>query len=129
MKPSASTNLHSQATAYARLAELEAVKAGSVRGSVEEENLNYEFGDFSVLPVSAESAGFLPDRKGHKISLNHKSYIKCCFSSIMFVCTCILKATRYYFGVSLSHVLLLGSFGCMCFCELLSLASKLLMFI
>lgn len=63
LKPSASTNLHSQATAYARLAELEAVKAGSVRGSVEEENLNYEFGDFSVLPVSAESAGFLPDRK------------------------------------------------------------------
>ncbi|XVF62981.1 hypothetical protein PTKIN_Ptkin09bG0052300 [Pterospermum kingtungense] len=62
-KSSASTNLHSQATAYARLAESEAVKAGSVRCNVEEENLNYEFGDLSVLPVSAESAGFLPDRK------------------------------------------------------------------
>ncbi|XVF62986.1 hypothetical protein PTKIN_Ptkin09bG0052800 [Pterospermum kingtungense] len=63
VKSPASTNLHSQATAYARLAESEAVKTGSVRCNVEEENLNYEFGDFSVLPVSAESAGFLPGRK------------------------------------------------------------------
>ncbi|XP_039071192.1 sec-independent protein translocase protein TatB-like isoform X2 [Hibiscus syriacus] len=58
-----STDLHSQATAYARLAESEALKAGSVRCNVEEENLKYEFGDFPVLPVSAESAGLLPDRK------------------------------------------------------------------
>ncbi|XWS08866.1 hypothetical protein CRYUN_Cryun40dG0037200 [Craigia yunnanensis] len=63
LKSLAPTDLHSQATVYARLAESEAVKAGSARCSVEEENLNYEFGDFSVLPVSAESAGFLPDRK------------------------------------------------------------------
>ncbi|MFQ6628278.1 hypothetical protein Gotur_006785 [Gossypium turneri] len=62
-KSSASTDLHSKATAYARLAESEAVKAGSGRFSVEDENLNYEIGDFSVLPVSAESAGLLPDRK------------------------------------------------------------------
>ncbi|XP_022721837.1 uncharacterized protein LOC111279186 isoform X2 [Durio zibethinus] len=38
-----SNDLHSQATVYARLAESEAVKAGSVRCSIEEENLNYEF--------------------------------------------------------------------------------------
>ncbi|KAH1096354.1 hypothetical protein J1N35_013275 [Gossypium stocksii] len=62
-KSSASTDLHSKATAYARLAESEAVKAGSGRFNVEDENLNYEIGDFSVLPVSAESAGLLPDRK------------------------------------------------------------------
>lgn len=62
-KSLASTDLHSKATAYARLAESEAVKAGSGRFSVEDENLNYEIGDFSVLPVSAESAGLLPDRK------------------------------------------------------------------
>ncbi|KAE8677653.1 magnesium transporter MRS2-I-like [Hibiscus syriacus] len=58
-----STDLRSQATAYARLAESAALKAGSVRSNVEEESLKYEFGDFSVLPVSAESAGLLPDRK------------------------------------------------------------------
>lgn len=62
-KSLASTDLHSKATAYARLAESEAVKAGSGRFSVEDENLNYEIGDFSVLPISAESAGLLPDRK------------------------------------------------------------------
>ncbi|KAK8682220.1 hypothetical protein V6N13_054613 [Hibiscus sabdariffa] len=60
---SAATDLHSQATAYARLAESEALKDGSVRCDVVEGNLKYEFGDFSVLPVSAESAGLLPDRK------------------------------------------------------------------
>ncbi|XP_022739470.1 uncharacterized protein LOC111291747 isoform X2 [Durio zibethinus] len=62
-KSFASTDLHGQATIYARLAESEAVKAGSARCSIEEENLNHESVDFSVLPVSAESAGFLPDRK------------------------------------------------------------------
>ncbi|XWS53880.1 hypothetical protein CRYUN_Cryun10bG0038200 [Craigia yunnanensis] len=68
LKSLASTDLHSQATVYARLAESEAVKAGSARCSVEDENPNYELGGFSILPVSAESAGFLPDRKGHKTS-------------------------------------------------------------
>ncbi|XP_021290750.1 uncharacterized protein LOC110421478 isoform X2 [Herrania umbratica] len=63
VKSLASTNLHSQATAYARLAESEAVKADSVKCSIEEENLNYEFGDFTVLPVSAKDAGFVADRK------------------------------------------------------------------
>ncbi|GMJ01925.1 mitochondrial TatB-like [Hibiscus trionum] len=63
LKPLASTDLHSQATAYARLAESEAVKSGSVGCGVKEENLNYEFGDFPVLPVSAESAKLLPERK------------------------------------------------------------------
>ncbi|GMI64215.1 mitochondrial TatB-like [Hibiscus trionum] len=62
-KSFSSTDLHSQATAYARLAESESLKAGSVRCDVQEEDLKYEFGDFSVLPVSAETAGLLPDRK------------------------------------------------------------------
>ncbi|XVE81742.1 hypothetical protein DITRI_Ditri15bG0089700 [Diplodiscus trichospermus] len=63
LKSLASTDLHIQTTVCARLAESEAAQAGSARCSVEEEDLNYEFGDFSFLPVSAESAGFLPDRK------------------------------------------------------------------
>ncbi|XVE65911.1 hypothetical protein DITRI_Ditri08aG0037800 [Diplodiscus trichospermus] len=63
LKSLASTDLHSQATVYARLAESEPIKAGSARCSVEEGHLNYEFGDFSILPVSAEAAGFLPVRK------------------------------------------------------------------
>lgn len=63
LKSLTSTDLHSQATVYARLAESEAVKTGFAKCSVEEENLSDEFVDFSVLPVSAESAGFLPDHK------------------------------------------------------------------
>lgn len=55
-----STMLHSQATAYAKLAESEAVKAASYKGTLEQENLSDESVDFPVIPVSAESAGFLP---------------------------------------------------------------------
>ncbi|OMO54734.1 hypothetical protein CCACVL1_27612 [Corchorus capsularis] len=62
-KSLASTDLHSRATAYARLAESEALKASSASCSLEEENVNHEFGDITVLPVSAESAGFIPERK------------------------------------------------------------------
>ncbi|OMO95598.1 hypothetical protein COLO4_15774 [Corchorus olitorius] len=62
-KSLASTDLHSRATAYARLAESEALKASSASCGVEEENVNQEFGDITVLPVSAESAGFIPERK------------------------------------------------------------------
>ncbi|GLT29193.1 hypothetical protein SLA2020_040740 [Shorea laevis] len=58
-----STILHSQATAYARLAESEAVKAAFLKINVEQENLKGDNVDFSVIPVSAESAGFLPNRK------------------------------------------------------------------
>ncbi|XVF28712.1 hypothetical protein REPUB_Repub15cG0053700 [Reevesia pubescens] len=74
LKSLASTDLHSQATVYPRLAESGAVKAGSARCSVEEENLNYEFGDFSILPVSAESAGFLQDRKAGSYIIHLDSF-------------------------------------------------------
>ncbi|TXG49288.1 hypothetical protein EZV62_025163 [Acer yangbiense] len=62
-KPSGSVHIHSQATAYARLAESEAVKCGSSKSSVDEENFN--FGDclFTILPVSAESTRMLPHLK------------------------------------------------------------------
>ncbi|XP_062150054.1 uncharacterized protein LOC133858591 isoform X2 [Alnus glutinosa] len=57
-------DLHSQATAYARLAESEAIKTGSLESSTEKENLNDEASLFTILPVSAESTGMLPERKG-----------------------------------------------------------------
>lgn len=55
--------MHSQATAYARLAESEAIKTGSLESSTEKENLNDEASLFTILPVSAESTGMLPERK------------------------------------------------------------------
>lgn len=64
VKPSASLDLHSQATAYARLAESEAVKSGSLKSILEKENSENEAALFTVLPVSAESTGMLPGRKG-----------------------------------------------------------------
>jgi len=56
-------DLHSQATAYARLAE--AIKTGSLESSTEKENLNDEASLFTIHPVSAESTGMLPERKGN----------------------------------------------------------------
>lgn len=60
-----SVDLHSQATAYARLAESEAIKTGSLESSTEKENLNDEASLFTILPVSAESTGMLAERKGN----------------------------------------------------------------
>ncbi|KAL9408226.1 hypothetical protein AB3S75_046725 [Citrus x aurantiifolia] len=62
LKPSGPLHLHSQATAYARLAESEAVKSGSLKSSADQESFNLE-ASFTVLPVSAESTGMLPNRK------------------------------------------------------------------
>ncbi|XP_031272357.1 uncharacterized protein LOC116130818 [Pistacia vera] len=62
-KPYGSLDLHSQATAFARLAESEAVKSGSLKSIAEKENSEDEAGLFTVLPVSAESTGMLPNRK------------------------------------------------------------------
>lgn len=58
-----SVNLQSQATAYARLAESEAIRTDSLKSNAEKENLNDEASLFAILPVSAESAGLLPKRK------------------------------------------------------------------
>ncbi|CAL8992238.1 unnamed protein product [Prunus brigantina] len=62
-RTSDSPNLHSQATVYAKLAESDAVKTGSLKSSAEQENLKDESGLFVVLPISAESTGMLPNRK------------------------------------------------------------------
>ncbi|KAL6293626.1 hypothetical protein ACE6H2_001768 [Prunus campanulata] len=62
-----SPNLHSQATRYAKLAESDAVKTGSLKSSAEQENLKDESGLFIVLPISAESTGMLPNRKGYNL--------------------------------------------------------------
>ncbi|KAE8100349.1 hypothetical protein FH972_018256 [Carpinus fangiana] len=59
-----SVDLHSQATAYARLVESEAIKTGSLENCTEKKNLNDEASLFTILPVSAESTGMLPERKG-----------------------------------------------------------------
>ncbi|KAF5452735.1 hypothetical protein F2P56_027703 [Juglans regia] len=63
-KTSGFVDLHSQATAYARLAESETLKTGSLSSITEKENIIDESTLFTVLPISAESTGMLPDRKG-----------------------------------------------------------------
>ncbi|KAJ4722586.1 Sec-independent protein translocase protein TatB [Melia azedarach] len=63
LKPSGSIHLHSQATAYARLAESEAVKSGSLKSSADIGNFDGEASAFTILPVSAEDTGMLPNRK------------------------------------------------------------------
>jgi hypothetical protein len=60
-----SVDLHSQATVYARLVESEAIKTGSLENCTEKENVNDEASLFTILPVSAESTGMLPERKGN----------------------------------------------------------------
>ncbi|PON40152.1 hypothetical protein PanWU01x14_299190 [Parasponia andersonii] len=63
LKTPASIKLHAQATSYAKLAESEAVKTGSFGGNLKKEKIDDEAGLFTILPVSAESAGLLPKRK------------------------------------------------------------------
>ncbi|KAJ6685001.1 hypothetical protein OIU79_015141 [Salix purpurea] len=62
-KVSDSCNLHSQATAYARLAESSALKTGSVHSVAGAGELTGDIGLLNVLPVSAESTGLLPSRQ------------------------------------------------------------------
>ncbi|KAK2970195.1 hypothetical protein RJ640_019663, partial [Escallonia rubra] len=57
-----SSKMHSQATAYARLAESAALNSRSTKNE-EVNELTDESGLPAVLPVSAESAGLLPNRK------------------------------------------------------------------
>ncbi|XP_028126597.1 uncharacterized protein LOC114323251 isoform X2 [Camellia sinensis] len=59
------SDMHSQATAYAKLAESIAINSGSVESNEVINELTDESG-IMVLPVSAESTGLLPDRKGSK---------------------------------------------------------------
>nr|GMD26568.1 sec-independent protein translocase protein TatB [Ipomoea batatas]GME09580.1 sec-independent protein translocase protein TatB [Ipomoea batatas] len=60
-KASTSSNMHSQATAYAKLAEITSANVGSVNSEALNELID-ESGNL-VLPVSAKSAGLLPDHK------------------------------------------------------------------
>lgn len=60
-RKSASSDMHSQATAYAKLAESKSLDPASVNNEVLNE-LTDESG-LTILPVSAESAGLLPNRK------------------------------------------------------------------
>ncbi|KAM3708119.1 hypothetical protein ACJW31_02G073900 [Castanea mollissima] len=71
-KTSGLVNLQSQATAYARLAESEAIRTGSLKSNAKIENLNDEAGLFTILPVSAESTGMLPNRKEDILVLRKK---------------------------------------------------------
>ncbi|GAB4830461.1 hypothetical protein Ancab_020174 [Ancistrocladus abbreviatus] len=58
------SDLHSQATAYARLAESQALKTVSSQHGADMHVFDDRPGLLSVLPVSAESAGLLPNRQG-----------------------------------------------------------------
>ncbi|XP_024927367.2 uncharacterized protein LOC107413162 isoform X2 [Ziziphus jujuba] len=66
-KTSDTFNLHSQAVAYAKLAQSEAVK-----NNMEKEKHDEEAGLFTILPVSAESTGMLPNRKVDMTTENAK---------------------------------------------------------
>ncbi|KAG8089999.1 hypothetical protein GUJ93_ZPchr0011g28262 [Zizania palustris] len=57
-----STNVHSQATLYARLTESPGIKSSSMSGSYGQQQFEERNGLLNVLPVSAESAGLLPHR-------------------------------------------------------------------
>ncbi|KAM1036827.1 hypothetical protein FF1_031765 [Malus domestica] len=63
LRTSAAPNFHSQATAYAKLAESDTVKTGTLKSRAEKDDLYDESGLFIVLPISAESTGMLPNRK------------------------------------------------------------------
>ncbi|PSS06341.1 Sec-independent protein translocase protein like [Actinidia chinensis var. chinensis] len=56
------SDMHSQATAYAKLAESTTLNSGSMKSSEAINELTDESG-LTVLPVSAESTGLLPDRR------------------------------------------------------------------
>lgn len=60
--------MHSQAMTYAKLAESATLKTASLQAGGAVENLNDDDGLFTVLPVSAESTGLLPNRGGNNPS-------------------------------------------------------------
>lgn len=65
-KASDSCIVHSQATAFARLAESSVPKLGSLQSGAVAGNFVDE-GLLNILPVSAESTGMLPNRQGNSI--------------------------------------------------------------
>nr|XP_027104862.1 uncharacterized protein LOC113725720 isoform X2 [Coffea arabica] len=96
---SASSDMHSQAIAYAKLAESKSLNPASVNNEVLNE-LTDESG-LTILPVSAESAGLLPNRKGVSrfLVLVFASF---CLSSYSLVFNC---ASIYHLDFSVSLLL------------------------
>lgn len=60
-----SATMHSQAMVYARLAKSPTLKTASLMDGGAAEKLNDDTGLLTVLPVSAESSGLLPNRSGN----------------------------------------------------------------
>lgn len=78
--------MHSQATAYAKLAESAALNLGLTKSSEAIDELTDESG-LMVLPVSAESTGLLPDCKGNNLLLGttpRVCILECCFLHVKF---------------------------------------------
>ncbi|XP_052170022.1 uncharacterized protein LOC127786571 isoform X2 [Diospyros lotus] len=63
------SDMHSQATAYAKLAESTSINSQPEKSNEIIDELTDESG-LTILPVSAESTGLLPDRKGAAV-LDH----------------------------------------------------------
>lgn len=74
---SVSSSLHSQAMAYARLAEAPNIKLSSSETHEDVLKLNGEGDLLTVLPVSAESAGLLPKRHGKSLVTSAADRIPC----------------------------------------------------
>uniref|UniRef100_A0A1D1Y380 Sec-independent protein translocase protein TatB n=1 Tax=Anthurium amnicola TaxID=1678845 RepID=A0A1D1Y380_9ARAE len=55
-----STIIHSQAMVYSKLAESQSMKSGTFKNNEDADKLAENVGLLTVLPVSAESAGFIP---------------------------------------------------------------------
>jgi hypothetical protein len=64
MANTGSTDLHSRAVTYARLSESPGIKMSSSLSGNYQEQFKDSNGLVNVLPVSAESAGLLPNRPG-----------------------------------------------------------------
>lgn len=82
--------MHSQATTYARLAESTASNSGSTSSELAKE-LTDESGLLTVLPVSAESAGLLPNRRGNSYFPFQLSYV-CFVPSCYFFTWCTVHS-------------------------------------
>jgi hypothetical protein len=64
MANAGSTDLHSQAVTYARLSEAPGIKMSYSLSGNYQEQFKESNGLVNVLPISAESAGLLPNRPG-----------------------------------------------------------------
>ncbi|GFZ19741.1 hypothetical protein Acr_28g0004460 [Actinidia rufa] len=77
------SDMHSQATAYAKLSESTTINSGPVKSSEAIDVLTDESG-LTVLPVSAESTGLLPDRRGNNLLFDSTLDV-CIFTCCLFI--------------------------------------------